>query len=277
MAVLSSTLLARITSEHNQKPNYMATVEITVDPYVDGDNLALSLETLFDLDTSVGEQLDFVGQWVGLTRYISSQLNVFFSFDTPLLGFDQGRWRTPYDAGKTSTARLDDDAYRTLLRARVASNYWDGTIEGSYKAWDILFAGTGYQVIIQDGAQRGNSTTAGSSDIGGPAGLTNGNMHITQAILGPPLDVLTTALFTGGYLTLKSAAVGVKLMKQGDGYNDRPLFAFDAGPTPVVTPMGTNQFPYPPYALAGFDIGAWGVVLNPVTAAPATVESETNG
>jgi hypothetical protein len=196
MAVLPSDYLALITSEHNQRPRYMSTVEITVVPWADGANLGLSFDTLFDLDTSVGQQEDFLGQWVGVTRFITSAVSVFFSWDTDLLGWGQGRWHTPYDAGATTTTRLDDEAYRTLLRARIALHCWDGTIEGAYKAWDMLFAGTGYQVIMQDGESRG---LAGM----GPDGQTHGNMHIKQIILGPPLDVLTTALFTGGYLTLK--------------------------------------------------------------------------
>jgi hypothetical protein len=82
---------------------------------------------------------------------------------------------------------LPDDAYRTLLRARIASNHWDGTIPGAYAIWNELFAGTGLGILIGDG----------------------GDMTMLYALTGPVPDAVTLALFIGGYLTLKPATIGV--------------------------------------------------------------------
>ena len=91
--VIVDYLLDLVTSEHNQRPRYMGTVALSVEPYIDGSNIAYSYRTLFDLDTAVGEQLDFVGQWVGITRYIVEPLDVFFTLDDENLGFDFGKFR----------------------------------------------------------------------------------------------------------------------------------------------------------------------------------------
>jgi hypothetical protein len=282
MATLED-FLALITAEHNQRDRFMRTVALSVQPYVDGINVANSLIGLFDLDTAVGQQLDMLGQWVGVTRYVTIDLELWFAFNKYNVGFDQGKWSNPYET-TDETVALDDEHYRLLLRARIASNSWDGTIPGAYDAWGVLFEGTGYQILIQDGMARAERDFSFDSVIAGfdqslwfkdepianiyfsfdnpdpllgldegswygppgtaltqPWARTNGNMHLIEALLGPPLDPITKALFTGGYLGLKSAGVGISYMIQsqppappdtddsGSGIG-LPLFGFDAGP-----------------------------------------------
>jgi hypothetical protein len=270
-----------ITAEHNQRPRYMATVALSIAPYLDGENLAFNLIGLFDLDTAVGQQLDMLGEWVGITRFISAPLNEWFALDVRNEGFDQGRWISPFESS-TQVITLDDDHYRLLLRAKIVANQWDGTIPGAYEAWNTLFAGTGYQILIQDGLPRGEYDFAFDGQAGGfdrsawfqksaieaiyfslddpalgfdagywlgapgtailqPRARDHGNMHLIEALLGPPLDAVTLALFTGGYLGLKSAGVQIDYVTQvqppvppdmdnsGTGIG-LPLFAFDVGP-----------------------------------------------
>ena len=149
-------LLALITSSHNQMPRYMETVALSVKLYAELVALARGLIGLFDLDTAVGQQLDFTGQWIGLTRFVDILLDVWFSFDIEGLGFDQGKWQTPYEA-LTQAVELGDDTYRQLLKARVVANHWDGTIPHAEYVWDTLFLGaeggmdTGFKVVLQDG------------------------------------------------------------------------------------------------------------------------------
>lgn len=151
--------LGLVTSEHNKQPRYMQTVSLSVQGSVDNINLLLAMPALFDIDTAVGDQLDKVGQWVGLTRYLEVPLQgVYFSWapypiapsqvlDFP--GWGQGPWA---DAAPTSgLTRLDDFHYRILLKARVVANNWDGTKPGAVTAWNDLFAPEGYELFIQDG------------------------------------------------------------------------------------------------------------------------------
>ena len=183
--------LSLITSEHADKPNFNAVMSLLLQPLADIKAQILALPGLFDLDVAVGQQLDFVGQWVGVSRYLQVPItDVYFSFDTVGLGFDEGTWWAP-PAPLTQLDILPDDAYRTLLRARIASNNWDGTVPGAYSVWNILFAGTGYTIQITD----------------------NQDMTIDYNLVGPTPDALTLALYEGGYLSLKPAGVEITSYK----------------------------------------------------------------
>lgn len=209
-----------VTSEHRSRVKFIAMLTALLKPIVDIQVLAATLNSKFDLDVAVGQQLDFVGQWVGQSRELTEPLTgVYFAFDTVGVGLDQGTWYGPFDP-QSGLVSLPDDSYRTLLRAKIAANHWDGTVDGAYAAWAILFAGTGTTILIQD----------------------LGNMHMLFALVGPTPDATTLALLTGGYLSLKPAGVKV------DAYYypsvpDAPYFGFDA--------ENAN--------IAGFDTGAWGL------------------
>lgn len=193
-----------ITSEHRDKPNFMATIAAAIGPMVDVQNLIETMQELFDIDTSVGVQLDDVGKWIGQSRYLTTPLTgVYFAFDTDDVGFDQGTWLGPFDP-ETGLTALPDDSYRVLLRAKIANNQWDGTIPGAYKFMAAVFPGNTF--FIQD----------------------NGDMTMLVGVVGPvPLNAVTYALFTGGYLDIKP--VGVRIT----GYitastPGTPVFGFDS-------------------------------------------------
>ena len=215
-----TTYLNLVTSEHRNKPNFIAFLTAVLQPLVDTQAVLLTMSGLYDLDVAVGQQLDVVGQWVGASRNLSVPLiGVYFAFDMANIGFDQGTWYGPFDP-TSGLVSLPDDAFRTLIRATIAANHWDGTINGAYAAWNILFAGTGIGILIQD----------------------LGDMHMLFALTGPVPDAVTLALLEGGYLSLVPAGVQV------DNYYspsvpDTPYFGFDA--------QNSN--------VAGFDTGAWGL------------------
>lgn len=125
-----------ITSEHNQKPKYMALVSFLCSVMGDIAQATAAIPAAFDLDLAVGNQLDIIGLWVGQPRVIQSiLLTGFFGFadDVEALPFGEltdsskgGRW---YELNEpsTGTATLGDSAYRTLLKARIIRNQSDGT------------------------------------------------------------------------------------------------------------------------------------------------------
>jgi beta-lactam-binding protein with PASTA domain len=127
---------ARITSEHNQKPKYMALVNFLCSVMGDIAQACAAIPAAFDLDLAVGNQLDIIGLWVGQPRVIQSiLLTGFFGFadDVEALPFGEltdpskgGRW---YELNEpsTGTATLGDTAYRTLLKARIIRNQSNGT------------------------------------------------------------------------------------------------------------------------------------------------------
>lgn len=220
MTVQLSQYTSLITSEHNEKPRFMAMVSLLAQWAVDRQNMLASIPGLFDIDDAVGQQLDWVGQWVGISRNLSIPLTgVYFSFDTAGLGFDQGTWLGPFDP-TTGLVSLPDNAYLTLLYAVVAANNWDGTVPGAYTAWNTIFEPLGYSILIEDGQ----------------------DMTMTVALIGPTPDAVTLALFTGGYLNLRPAGVGITFYYTQSVPNV-PIFGFDA----------ENS------SISGFDVGAWAV------------------
>ncbi|WP_334046126.1 DUF2612 domain-containing protein [Burkholderia cepacia] len=208
---------ALITSEHSDKPRFMATVESLVQPLVDQMGVLQSMPGRFDLDNAVGVQLDDVGLWVGVSRKIRTPLTgVYFSFDIAGLGFDQGTWKGPFDPDSGLTV-LDDDTYRLVIRAKIGANHWDGTLEQSAAILNSIFDADTH-VFIED----------------------HQDMSMTIGIAGkvPPATFL--ALLSGGYIPLKPEGVRVNytVVTTVDG---SPLFGFDM----------SNQL------VAGFDVGAW--------------------
>jgi len=221
MADLSDYTLL-ITGEHQSAPNFMAMVSLLGQWAVDRRNLLASIPALYDIDNAVGQQLDRVGEWVGISRNLPIHLTgVYFSFDTSGVGFDQGTWFGPFDPSTGLTA-LPDDQYRILLYAKIAANNWDGTVPGAYAAWNTIFEPLGYSILISD----------------------NQDMTMDIVLVGPQPDAVTLALFTGGYLNLRPAGVGINNYYL-PSVPDAPVFGFD------VETSG----------ISGFDVGGWVVAV----------------
>lgn len=175
------------TSLYRGKPKFMALCTSLVGPLVDQQALLEAIRAGFDLDSAVGVQLDKVGEWVGRTRYLDAPLvGVYFAWDTPGVGWGEGSWKGPYDPDSGMVA-LPDDAYRTLLRAKIAANAWDGTIPGAYEVWETLFADSGSIIVIQD----------------------NQDMSMVVGVAGISLDAVMRALLVGGYIPLKPEGVRI--------------------------------------------------------------------
>lgn len=215
--------LARITSEHNQRPRYMATVGDNVDPVVQLQQLVAGIAGLFDLDYCVGEQEDFTGQWIGKSRWIEIP-NPFFSWDALSFGWNQANWKGPLDSDH-ALQRLDDYHYRLLLYADIIANHWNGSIPAAYNAWDTLFRFTGIKVIIQD----------------------YNNMTMLYGLVSTKeLDVVLLSLFTTGQMDLRPE--GVQLIAYAlQPIPDVPFFAWDSASDSVH----------------GWDTGCWAILVPP--------------
>lgn len=197
-----SEYTGKITSGHADKPKYMAMVESVARCFVDAGNASLALPAAFDLDRAIGAQLDIDGLWVGISRNVDTPLvGVYFALDTDSLGFDQGAWKGPFDPD-TGVTILDDESYRTLIRAKIGANLWDGTLQQSKAVLDLVFGDDTF-VFIQD----------------------NQNMTLTVGIVGKQPTALQLALLTGGHIRVKPQSVGIDyyVLSTADG----PLFGFD--------------------------------------------------
>jgi len=217
-----SDRLDLITSAHKDKPRFVATVAALLQPAVDAIWLLQHLYQYYDLDTAIGAQLDAVGIWVGRSRFLPVPIDAYFSFGIEGRGFGQAPWKRPFDPD-SGLVELPDEAYRILLKAVIAANHWDGSVPGAYEAWDIVFKGTPYKILLQD----------------------YGDGSMGQALVGPsPPDQITLGLFEMGELDLKPA--GIKLWhilptQWPAGLGGTPLFGFGAL-NPMVSGFGFGQW-----------------------------------
>lgn len=117
-----STYLALITSEHNNKPNFMAWLGDTLQIPDDTQTMLSSISGAFAVDTAQGAQLDVLGQIVGANRDVGVPL-------------------------ASGSSILDDPHYQTYIQATIAKNNWDGTVPGLYTIWNNLFPSASLQVI----------------------------------------------------------------------------------------------------------------------------------
>lgn len=216
-----SPYLNLVTSEHNQRPKFMAMLAYVMQPIADDIAVLRIMNGKFDVDSASGDQLDVVGKWVGAARNVSVPLTgIYFTLGNLSLGFGSGTWFSLFDP-LSGLVILPDEDFRTLIRAKIANNQWDGTIPGAYAVWDTLFTGTGISILIQD----------------------LGNMHMIYALTGNVPSAVTLALFRQGYLDLKPE--GVKI---------------DAYLTPSVPDIPYFGFGVENSSISGFGVGAWGLI-----------------
>lgn len=207
-----------VTSGFRDKPNFIAALTAALQPFADSLAQINDIPSKYDVDTAVGVQLDVVGEWVGAGRSLRVPLTgVYFSFNTPNLGFNEGIWKGKYDPD-TGLIQLPDDQYRILIKAKIANNQWDGTLESAYSIYSQIFDVGGNSFFLQD----------------------LGNLTIALGVYGVVPNQVTLALLTQGYLDIRPAGVLISnyLFPSSSG----PLFAFNLND-------GVN--------FGGFNIGSW--------------------
>jgi len=86
--------LSRVIEQFEDKPNIVGTLDAFLQETQKVEDLAFEVNSAFDLDTAIGEQLDVIGRLIGETR--------------------QGK---------------SDELYRAAIRNRIVANSADGTID----------------------------------------------------------------------------------------------------------------------------------------------------
>lgn len=178
-----------VTSKYQESPKFLQLVDLLTSAIDSNTTLVKSLNSKFDVDTAIGQQLDYVGQWVGLSRVISPAINnVFFSLDILGLGFDEGIWQSAFDTYGNTV--LDDDTYRLLLKVKIILNQYDGTIPTAIQELNKLFINSNNILILED-----------KKDM-------SYNIGITGVIIP-----LYQALITRGYLDIRPCGVKVNYIQ----------------------------------------------------------------
>lgn len=212
---------ALITSEYSASPNYMEMVAQTCQPFADLVSVLQAAPFTYDVDIAIGNQLDVVGQWVGVSRLVEVPIvDVYFSFDLAGVGFDEGVWWYK-GAPENELVSLPDDFYRAVIKARILNNHWNGSKEDAYKLATWIFGPLGYTLLIKDNA-----------DLTMALGLAGGQ---------PPTQLIIALLISGKF-DVKPA--GVQIINYFFPYAPGPIFAL--GPLPIEEDV-----------LAGLGTGYW--------------------
>lgn len=119
-----SYYLNLITSEHRDKPNFIAWLTAFIQPLDDASSLSDLIGTFYDIDTAIGVQLDTLGESIGQGRQVNFQ---------------------PTNGGSPI---LNDNDYRVLLKAKIVKNQWKGLIQTLQPVWQVLFPGGA--LIVKD-------------------------------------------------------------------------------------------------------------------------------
>ena len=153
-----------ITSEHRVRPKYIAYVSVLLKIAGDVEDLLANMSRYFVLDFAQGDQLDILANRVGVIR-----------------------------------GEYNDDQLRTLIKAAILRNTWDGSSSQAYETWRMVFPGITMQII------------------------KNTEMEKTVLIIGTPTAEQKELMMSGLIIPV---AAGVRLNLQ---FLDpsRPLFAFD--------------------------------------------------
>lgn len=106
--------LNAITSQHREKDKYIQLVSATLQPLIDLNHCLSDFNYNFGLDSAVGKQLDFLGDLIGVSRITEFPL-------------------------EDGSNKLSDEDYRVLIKSKAAQNFWDGTIQGLFDVWGIIF------------------------------------------------------------------------------------------------------------------------------------------
>lgn len=191
-----------ITTEYGDQPKFVAVMRTILSPLVDAQNVVMSIPAKFDLDLAVGQQLDFAGQWIGLSRQLLAPItDVYFAFDTAGLGFDEGVWLGPGDPTE-GLITLDDNTYRFMLKIKVAANSWNGSLgEAQRILQEIVSGDPGTSLFLQD----------------------NFNMTMDIGVVGDAPNAVILALLTQGYIAIRPAGVLINDVTVSPG----PIFGFD--------------------------------------------------
>ena len=117
-------------------PEFNALLYVLLKKFDDVSQCLVQFDTAFDLDDAVGVQLDILGQIAGASRTL------------------------PFQPSFSVSPILNDTTYRIYIKAKIAQNQWDGTIDSLYQIWLSLFPGV--SIVIAD-----NQNMTATLDIGG--------------------------------------------------------------------------------------------------------------
>jgi hypothetical protein len=149
----------RVTEQFKEKEVFDRYVQLLTKAQIDLENTYKDLLQLRGIDSATGAQLDIIGRIVGQDReLIAADLYDFFGIQGALNAFPMGDISDPtiggifYSFGLDlgGNVELDDETYRTFIRAKIFKNITASTPEQFIQAIKLIF-GIEQVAIIQDG------------------------------------------------------------------------------------------------------------------------------
>jgi hypothetical protein len=176
-----------IPAWQREAPNYLKMLDALTEAFTRQQAVSRSLVGHFDLDKAIGAQLDIIGQWIGSTRRIFAPIeDYFFTLDSETLGFDYGYWKNRYDS-EFGFVDLDDDNFRTVLRAKIGANNWNGTSQTLPDILQSIYPKKNILISFID----------------------NQDMTMTVTVKGKSISTITKEIIRQGYLAIKPAGITV--------------------------------------------------------------------
>lgn len=168
-----------LITSFNRRPKFTAFVTEFLSKVDDG---MLDITSFFNVENAVGKQLDIIGEYIGVPRELPFQPTI----GSPLL--------------------IDDD-YRTILKASIIKNKWQGTIGEIFQLWEELLPDL--YLIIKDNQDMSMDMVVGGANDLVKELIENGyfapkpmGVKINYTFL-PPTDVIfgydTDSSFIQGY------------------------------------------------------------------------------
>lgn len=178
---------ALLSNYHNDKVKFVQHVELSTDGILETSHNMMDFIAKFNLDHATGQQLDIIGKWIGRNREVTSPIaDYFFSFDSPTLGFDYGTWKNHYEP-EFGVIKVGDNEYRTMLRAKIGANNWDGTAESLPAILQGIYPKGDIKITFAD----------------------NQDMTMTIFVTGEVVSDITKEIIRQGYLAIKPAGVSI--------------------------------------------------------------------
>ncbi|WP_342754037.1 DUF2612 domain-containing protein [Pantoea sp. MBD-2R] len=176
-----------LITNYHRKPLFVEHVDLISRPQSELSASLSGLLSALDIDSAAGAQLDILGEWIGRNRKITAPIeDYFFTLDSSTLGFGYGTWKNRYDP-ESGAINVDDEDYRTMLRAKIGANGWDGTTETLPKVLQSIYPKGDISLSFTD----------------------NQNMSITVYVNGNTVSNITKEIIKQGYLAVKPAGVSV--------------------------------------------------------------------
>jgi len=102
-----------IPTRNANRPKFMAYLDSVLRHGIALGSVVESIVSAYDLENAAGEQLNVIGDMVGLSRRLA--------FSPPFGGKD-----------------MSDEEYRLMIQLRIAHNFWDGTCSGAFVVNQVL-------------------------------------------------------------------------------------------------------------------------------------------